>query len=117
MARVFFFMFLTALLCIPAQSSTQISQNNLPCRVFGTIYIEQNHSMAHFSVFLEEYEEDADLIVYKSENRLFADKAGLWYIVTDRNFADYTIYIESNKAYADFSVYYTDDEGLAGCIE
>lgn len=90
-------------------------KQHITCQVFGTIYIETQKNRAHYSVYLEEYESDADLIVCKQDNRLFADRPGLWYFVTDRSFADYTIYLESDDSYADFSVYYTDDVGSVGC--
>lgn len=96
-------------------SKTFAKNQNAACRIYGAIYIETQKSMAHFSVFVSEYEEDADLLTFKQDNRLFADQVGLWHIVSDRSFADYTIYLESDEAYADFSVYYVDDEAMAGC--
>ncbi len=108
-------LFLIWFLILSIVPKTFAKRKSIGCNVYGAIYIEKEKSRAHFSVFVSEYEEDADLLVFNHENRLFADRVGLWYIVSDRSFADYTIYLESDEAYADFSVYYMDDEAMVGC--
>lgn len=86
------------------------------CNIYGTVYIEkENPKEANFRVFVEETEGMADVWVYKMEEKLFADKPGLWHITDKKAFADYIIYIDKNKYLADFSIYYIDVESFAGC--
>jgi hypothetical protein len=94
------------------------AQNNKaidPCKIFGAVYIEKNRVDATYRVFVEEGEAFANLIVYKHDNKLYADKPGNWYITPSKGFADYSIFIESNKGLADFSIFYTKTESFAGC--
>ncbi len=85
------------------------------CNVFGTVFIVDNPKEADFRVYIEESEGSADVWVYDTEDKLFADRPGLWYFTNQKAFSDFTIYIEKNKYLADFSVFYTDTESFAGC--
>lgn len=88
------------------------------CNLYGTVYIEQkNPRLADFRVFVEETEGSADIWVYNMEEKLFADKPGLWHITDKKAFADFIIYYEKEKYLADFSVYFIDVESFAGCNE
>ena len=66
-------------------------------------------------MFVESSESFADLQVFFESNRLYADKAGLWYKTEKRDLADFRIYLSDNKKASDFSIYYTSTESFAGC--
>ena len=85
------------------------------CNIFGTVFIVDNPKEADFRVYIEESEGSADVWVYDTEDKLFADRPGLWYFTNQKAFADFTIYLEKDKYLADFSIYYTDTESFAGC--
>ncbi|TGE14862.1 hypothetical protein E5J99_14560 [Hymenobacter elongatus] len=89
-----------------------------PCRIYGSIYLETDpvrRSYCFATVYLEPEEAFADLLVYKEDNKLFADKAGFWYQTPTRDFADYMLYVTDNRALADFYIHYTDSRSFAGC--
>jgi hypothetical protein len=87
------------------------------CKLFGSVYIEEtNPDRADFLVFEEESEAFANIIVfYDIDNRLFANKPGLWHITDKRGFADFSVYFVDKRNQADFSVFFTDVESFAGC--
>jgi len=85
------------------------------CRIFGSVYVVDDPKQANFIIYEEETEGSADLWVYAIEEKLFADKPGLWYFTDKEAFADYRIYVTGSKYLADFSVYYIDIESFAGC--
>lgn len=87
------------------------------CKLFGSVYIEENNpDRADFLVYEEESEAFADIMVfYDIDNRLFANKPGLWHITDKRGFADFSVYFVKKRNQADFSVYFTDVESFAGC--
>lgn len=88
------------------------------CRIYGSVYFERDprrQASAHFTVFEESEEAFANLVVYKEDNKLFADKPGLWYETKSRDFADYIIFISPNRNMADFGVHFTTVRGFAGC--
>jgi hypothetical protein len=85
------------------------------CYVYGTIVIVDDPRRAHFRVFVEETEGLADLIIFKEEIRLYADRQGIWHFGENPGLADYVIYLEDNKFLADFSIFYTDIESFARC--
>ena len=89
-----------------------------PCRIFGTVFLETNPSRRGFcfaTVYLEPEEAFADLMVYREDNKLFADKAGFWYLPPGPNFADYVLFVTENRALADFTIHYTTVRSFAGC--
>ena len=96
-------------------SASSVWQQPNYCNLYGTVFIEKNPRYADFRVFVEETEGSADLWVYPIEDKLFADKPGLWHFTTKRDFADFIIYIDDQKYLADFSIYYIDVESFAGC--
>jgi len=85
------------------------------CYVYGTIAVVDDPRRAHFRVYVEESEGLADLIIFKEEIRLYADRQAIWYFGENPGMADYVIYLEDNKFLADFSIYYTDIESFARC--
>lgn len=86
-----------------------------PCRIYGMVYFTKNKSEANASIYIEEDEAGADVLIYKEDNQSLSKQSGHWYITTTKEFADYIIYVEKNESYADFHVYYTDIESFAGC--
>jgi hypothetical protein len=88
-----------------------------PCKVYGKVYFEKSRSFTTYSVFeeSEDYASYADVTVFKEDNKLFADQAGLWYVVDDPAFADYILYITRERSQADFTIAYTDKRSYAGC--
>lgn len=95
-------------------SSTKVKQFD-PCKVYGTLYIEENPNRAHFKVYEEESEAFADVIIFEETNRLYADRQGKWFFTENRDFADFFVYFEEQRGLADFSVFYTDYESFSGC--
>ncbi|KAA9331704.1 hypothetical protein F0P96_15320 [Hymenobacter busanensis] len=91
-----------------------------PCKIYGSIYLERDARRRGYcsaTVFLEEQEAFASLVVYQETSKLFADKAGLWYITDARDFADYTVFVTDNRSLADFNIFYTKSRSFAGCKE
>jgi Family of unknown function (DUF6150) len=86
-----------------------------PCKLQGSVFIEQVESFADYKVFVEDVENFADLLVFKELARSFADRPGLWYITDVRGFADFTVAFTPVKGFADFSIYFTDFKSIAGC--
>jgi Family of unknown function (DUF6150) len=89
--------------------------NPIVCKIYGSVFIEDDPKKADFIVYVESSEAFADLIVYKQNNRLFADKAGLWYMTEKRDIADFRIYLKEEKRGSDFTIYFTTTESFAGC--
>ncbi|MDX2189228.1 MAG: DUF6150 family protein [Bacteroidota bacterium] len=87
-----------------------------PCKIYGKIYFEPNKQYADYRVYVEEDSEAfAQLMVFKTNNKFFADKNGLWYITTDKREADYWLYLEPIKGQSDFTISYINTESFAGC--
>lgn len=89
-----------------------------PCRIFGTVYFETNPARrgeCFGSVYFEPEQAFADVLVFKEDNKLFADKPGFWYLTEGRAFADYVLYVSPTRALADFSITYTTIRSFAGC--
>ncbi|MCG8474670.1 MAG: DUF6150 family protein [Cytophagales bacterium] len=97
------------------QISSAQAQPVSPCQVFGKIFYTKTKQEAQVWVYVEDSEGLADLIVYKEENELFADKAGLWCKTAKKKFADYRVYITDNPEEAHFCIFYTDEPDFAGC--
>ncbi len=90
------------------------------CRIYGSVYLTSDpkyKSLARYIVYLEPEEAFANLVIFKEENKLFADKPGLWYPAPAHDFADYVLFVTTNRAFADFSVHYTKARSFAGCKE
>lgn len=89
-----------------------------PCKLYGSVYLERDPRRRGFcsaTVFVEQQEAFASLVVFEEANKLFADKAGLWYITDARDFADFTVLVTDNRSFADFGIYYTKVRSFAGC--
>ncbi len=89
--------------------------NPVICKIYGSVYLEEDPKKADFKVYVETSEAFADLIVFLQNNRLYADKAGLWYLSESRNIADFRIFITESKKNSDFTIFYTKTESFAGC--
>jgi hypothetical protein len=88
------------------------------CQIFGAVYLERDPGQRGFCAFVAYESPDeafADLSVFKEDNRLFADKQGLWYLTPTRAFADYVVFLTPTRGQADFSIYYTPTRSFAGC--
>jgi hypothetical protein len=85
------------------------------CQLSGSVLEEKNPAQAVYKVFKEDSESFADLVVFNSENALFADKPGKWHFTNSRAQARFTIFWVEERSKADFSVYITDTESFAGC--
>jgi hypothetical protein len=89
-----------------------------PCKIFGSVYLEYDPSRRNScfgTVYVEPEEAFADLRVFVENNRLFADKTGLWYPADNREFADYTLYVTTDRSRADFAIHYIKVRSFAGC--
>lgn len=86
-----------------------------PCEVYGRIYSIGNSREADFSVYVENTEAFADIVVYKQKNALYADRPGQWSFVNNKKMARVYIYFEKRRNMADFTIAYTDIESFAGC--
>lgn len=90
------------------------------CNIYGAVYLETNpmyRNTATATVFLKEDEAFADLVVYRENNKLFADGTGIWYITPSKAFADHILYVTDQRHLADFTVYFTDVRSSAICRE
>lgn len=85
------------------------------CQLKGSFYEEKNPARIQYRVFLAESESFADLLVFKVDNNLFADKPGLWHLTNSRAQANYFISFVEDRSKADFSIYFIDTESFAGC--
>ncbi|TPG62274.1 hypothetical protein [Hymenobacter nivis] len=89
-----------------------------PCKVFGSIYLEtdpRRRAGCFGIVYVEPDQAFADLLVFKEDNKLFADKAGLWAEAPNREFADYVLFVTPTRGLADFTIHYTPARSFAGC--
>ena len=89
-----------------------------PCKIYGTVYLETDPARRSYcfgTVYVEPEEAFADLLVFKENNKLFADKAGLWADAPSRDFADYVLFVTPDRGKADFAIHYTKVRSFAGC--
>jgi hypothetical protein len=107
--------FFVLLILIASFSTPAFSQGMNACNVFGSIYIESDPQKANVYVYVDEQNDYPDLVVYKVDARLFADKPGFWHMVDTKNFADFKVYFTDRKAFADFTIRFTDTEFFAEC--
>jgi hypothetical protein len=123
---MFFSLLLTVLLATapalpieaPAAKGTHLAGPLEPCKIFGSVYLETDptrRSYCYGTVYVEPEEAFADVLVFKENNKLFADKAGLWADAPARDFADYVLLVVKDRSRADFSIHYTTVRSFAGC--
>ncbi|WP_226163509.1 hypothetical protein [Hymenobacter terricola] len=89
-----------------------------PCKIYGSVYLETDPGRRTYcfgTVYVEPEEAFADVLVFKENNKLFADKAGLWAEAPARDFADYVLLVVTDRSRADFSIHYTNVRSFAGC--
>jgi hypothetical protein len=114
---MFFSFVISALLAFsPAKAAPASSLE--PCKIYGSVYLETNPSRRAYcfgTIYVEPEEAFADLMVFQENNKLFADKAGLWYEAPARDFADYVLFVSPDRAKADFAIHYTKVRSFAGC--
>ena len=114
---MFFSFLLTTLLALTPAKSPAIGSLE-PCKIFGSVYLETDPGRRAYcfgTVYVEPEEAFADLIVFKENNKLFADKAGLWADAPARDFADYVLLVTTDRSRADFAIHYTTVRSFAGC--
>lgn len=89
-----------------------------PCKIYGSVFLETDPSRRSYcfgTVYVEPEEALAHLLVFKEDNKLFADRAGLWAEAPARDFADYVLFVTPDRAKADFTIHYTKVRSFAGC--
>lgn len=86
-----------------------------PCQIFGKVYQESHYEKATYYVYIEEDEFLADLVVYKDDNELQADKTGRWFFTETKSFADFSIYLTDERSKADFTIFFTENQQRAKC--
>jgi hypothetical protein len=102
----------------PASALARPAGSVEPCKIFGSIYLENDPRRANSCfavVYVEPEEAFADVRVFNETNKLFADKAGLWCPAENREFADYTLYVTTDRSRADFAIHYIKVRSFAGC--
>ena len=124
--RAFCFLFFVcwALPAVFVSAETSFSRPNPTalktdfCRIYGSVYLERDprkQAGTQFTIYEEPEEAFANLVVYKEDNKLFADSPGLWYITANRDFDDFVVFVSPNRNMADFGVYFTQTRSFAGC--
>jgi hypothetical protein len=111
---IFLFLFFNIATLASTQAQTRLATS--PCEIWGVIYVQPIKQRATFFVYVEKDEFLADIRVFKEDNKLNANKAGIWYFVDNEGFSDFSIHFVEDKAQADFSIYYTENEFFAGCV-
>jgi hypothetical protein len=102
----------------PGPALTQPAGSVEPCKIFGSVYLENDPRRANSCfavVYVEPEQAFADVLVFNETNKLFADKAGLWCPAENREFADYTLFVTTDRSRADFAIHYTKVRSFAGC--
>jgi len=85
------------------------------CRIYGIIYFEKYKYAADAFVYIEEDYTQADMLIFKEDSKLFADKEGLWYITDNPALAHYRLYIEKDRRFSDFTIAFIEEQNFAGC--
>jgi hypothetical protein len=101
-------------------TTKQITTSRNFCKVYGAVYLERDpkyKNTASYTVYLDEEEAFANMVVYRENNKLFADGTAIWYLTPKKAFADHIIYVTENRNFADFTVHYTDVRSFATCRE
>ncbi|GAB3202560.1 hypothetical protein ABID22_002695 [Pontibacter aydingkolensis] len=90
------------------------------CKIYGAVYLERDpkykNTAAH-TVYLNEEEAFANMVVYRENNKLFADATAVWYLTPNKAFADHIVYVTDNRNFADFTVHFTNVRSFAACRE
>lgn len=103
---------------VPAPTTSTATVNQDICRVYGSVYLERDpkyKNTASYTVFLGEDEAFASMVVYRENNKLFADGTAIWYITDKKAFADHVLYVTDNRNFADFTVHFTNVRSYAAC--
>lgn len=90
------------------------------CKIYGSVYLERDpkyRNDASHTVFLGDDEAFASMVVFKENNKLFADATAVWYITPKKAFADHVLYVTDNRNLANFTVHFTDVRSFAACRE
>ncbi|MFD3002135.1 DUF6150 family protein [Pontibacter toksunensis] len=88
------------------------------CDIYGSVYLERDpkyKNTASRIVFLNEEEAFANMVVYRENNKLFADGRAIWFVTPTKAFADHILYVTDQRHQADFTVYFTDVRSSATC--
>lgn len=88
------------------------------CDIYGSVYLERDpryKNTASRIVFLNEEEAFANMVVYRENNKLFADGRAIWFITPTKAFANHILYVTDQRHQADFTVYFTDVRSSATC--
>ena len=101
-------------------STAKVAVGRDICKVYGAVYLERDpkyKNTATYTVYLNEEEAFANMIVYRENNKLFADGTAIWYLTPNKAFADHILYVTDNRNFADFSVHFTNVRSFATCRE
>lgn len=96
----------------------EVSVDRDYCDIYGAVYLERDpryKNTASKIVFLNEEEAFANMVVYRENNKLFADGTAIWYITPNKAFANHILYVTDQRYQADFTVYFTDVRSSATC--
>ncbi len=88
------------------------------CHVYGAVYLERNQmykNRTSATVFLNEDEAFANMVVFRESNKLFADGPAIWYITPNKAFANHILFVTDQRYQADFTVHFTDVRSSATC--
>ncbi len=96
-------------------ASAQIVGKVDHCKIFGKIFVVDFVQQADYRVFEEDTEAFANVVIFKQENRFYADKTGQWFFTKNKAEADFWIYFTETKGQSDFTIAYTPTESFAGC--
>lgn len=102
----------------PAAAPSVATQNKDICRIYGSVYLERDpkyKNTAAYTVYLNDEEAFASMVVYRESNKLFADATGIWHITNKKAFADHVLYVTDNRNFADFTVHFTNVRSYAAC--
>ena len=102
---------LLGIVCTKAQAQTPERY----CKVYGSVIEVDDPARADFIVYEEETEAFAEVVLFETDNALYADREGLWFFAPNEGFARYRIYFADERYQAHFTVYFTDTESFAGC--
>ncbi|MCJ8164811.1 hypothetical protein MKJ04_08140 [Pontibacter sp. E15-1] len=111
------FPFLKAPAPMPA-AATELSLGKSYCHIYGAVYLERNQmykNRTSATVFLNEDEAFANLVVFRESNKLFADGPAIWYLTPNKAFANHILYVTDQRHLADFTVHFTDVRSAAVC--
>jgi hypothetical protein len=110
---IFIHLFLFNLLGFSSPANPQSTEI---CELKGAVYIEkEDRNRANFSVYKEESEAFAQVLIFEEFSRTYADKPGYWYFVENRGLANFVIYYEEEAGMSDFTIYFTETAAFAGC--